>query len=504
MKATKILSLVLAAIMLCSCFLVSCGGEGDKKGDGDEIILNTNEVDQSKVLDLEKKNFNGHEFRVMSRRHSASHLDTKEIYAEALTGDKINDAVFTRNAQIEKEYNCKILQDKSYDPSTAVREPLMAGEYIYDILFDEAKQLRTLASRNLLFDFATSEYINTEKAWYDQRGLNGLNIGGKIFFLIGDGCILDDASSYLMRFNRDFIEEYDSDINLYDEVREGKWTIDRLYELMTATAKDLDGNGVLMPGEDRFGYNAERAVDWAHVAACGVTLSVMDDSGNYELPLQIKPEILDVWAALKPVITSPARLMSDTGLGTGMCVFFCCNAASLYSESSANTTYDLGVLPMPKLNEEQDEYYTTVYFFQLCSFAVPMTANNAEDYATNGFASGVEQAAYFLEVFSYYSMNILTPAFYNQVMLKQAVPDLESAEILEIALKNKLYDPVVGYNFGSIYTIFYNAGSGGQNGIPGTDVNYDTLVSQYESRVNAARKALNNYMNYITTDNSLA
>ena len=34
----------------------------------------------------------------------------------------------------------------------------------------------------------------------------------------------------------------------------------------------------------------------------------------------------------------------------------------------------------------------------------------------------------------------------------------------------------------------------------GTDVNYDTLVSTYESRVAAARKQLNSYINYITRD----
>ncbi|MBR3836847.1 MAG: hypothetical protein IKJ74_01765 [Clostridia bacterium] len=497
MKATKILSLILAAIMLCSCFLVACGGDDGKKGDGGEVILNTNEVDQSKVLDLEKKTFNGHEFRFMSRKTSHYHLDTHEIYAEELTGDKLNDAVFTRNAQLEKEYNCKITEEKTSSPASAAREPLMAGEYVADFLFDEARLLRNLAASNLLADVAKCENVNLEKAWYDENGLNGLNIGGKVFFVVGDAACLDDIASYIMRFNRDFVEEYDADIDLYDEVRKGKWTIDRLYELMNATAKDLNGDGFLMPNEDRFGYNAERAVNWAHVAACGVTVSTMDDSGNYDIPLSPKQELVDAWAALKPVLTASTRLNDDGGLNEGLCVFYCCNTGSLLN--SSESTYDLGVLPLPKLNEDQDKYYTTVYFSQLCSYCIPNTANNAEDYATNGFTSGVEQAAYFLEVFSYYSMNILTPAFYNQVILKQSVRDLESAEMVEIALENKIYDPVIGYSFGGM-NIFSAVGSANQNGIPGTDVNYDTLVSSYEAKVAAARKALTNYLNYINTE----
>ena len=35
------------------------------------------------------------------------------------------------------------------------------------------------------------------------------------------------------------------------------------------------------------------------------------------------------------------------------------------------------------------------------------------------------------------------------------------------------------------------------NTVPGTDANYDNLVSTYESRVNAARKQLQSYINYI-------
>ena len=112
-------------------------------------------------------------------------------------------------------------------------------------------------------------------------------------------------------------------------------------------------------------------------------------------------------------------------------------------------------------------------------------------------------SAYFLEVFSYYSMNILTPAFYNQVLLKQSVSDQASAEMIELAMENKVYDPIAGYNFGSI-NIYSLVGSNNQNGIPGTDVNYDTFKSTYESRVNAARKALENYINFINVGDVIA
>ena len=130
-----------------------------------------------------------------------------------------------------------------------------------------------------------------------------------------------------------------------------------------------------------------------------------------------------------------------------------------------------------------------------------MTTDYASDAETNGFESGREQAAYFLEAFSYYSRSTLTVAFYDQVLMHQMVQDADTVEMLQLALKNKHFDAVALFNFGNIgFSLFSQVGSNDQNGQIGTDVNYDTLVSTYESRVEAARKALNNYLNYISVN----
>jgi len=504
MKVTKILSLILALIMLCSCFLVACGGEEGKDKVGGEVSINTNDVDESKILDLPKlsaNGFNGHEFRFVSRKVNHVQLLTHEIYAEALTGDKINDAVFTRNSQIEKEYNCKIVEEQIASPAASAKEPLMAGEYYADLLFDEARLLRGLAGQNLLVDLSILENMNLEKAWYDKNSLSGMNIGKKIFFIVGDAATMDDRASWIMWFNKDHMEEYDSDINLYDEVRKGKWTIDRMYELMVSTAKDLNGDGYLMPGEDRMGYIAERYCNFGHMLACGITMGSVDDSGTWVIPTSPKQELVDAWAALRPLLTSPAREVSahidrfTKGLGT----FYSGNLGTAFD--LGDSTYRIGALPMPKLNEDQEEYQTGVYYSQLCTYAIPTTVEGAEDWATNGFSSGAEQVAYFFEVFSFYSMNLLSPAFYNQVLLKQVASDPESAEMIELAMQNKVYDPIAGYNFGGI-NIYSAVGSNNQNGIPGTDVNYDTLVSSYEAKVSAARKALQQYIQFTDFQNT--
>ena len=503
MKVAKILSFFLAMVMLLSVMLVACGDDDGTNNGGGSVIVETEEKDQGKQYDAEIKNLNGHEFRFYSRESTQAHLTSHEIYAEAPNGEKINDAVFQRNAQLAEKYNCSITEEKSKDIAKSVREPLQAGEYVADFLFGTAQNMRSLAAANLLADYSELSNINLQKDWWDKNAQQGLNVGGKVFFITGDAATLDDRAAWIMYFNREFIEQYKEDLNLYDEVRKGNWTIDLMYELVTNTWKEIDGQEGLTANVDRFGYITEGTTSWFHVNACNVTVSRISSSGQFEIPEQPKKDFLDVMEKLRPLLTTQYRLVSDNGtyFRKGLGTFYACNLGTAMNNGS--TTIPLGYLPMPKLNAEQDDYYNGVSFAQVGVFAIPTTVDNGEDWETNGFTSGQEQCAYFLDAFAYYSMNILTPAFYDEVLTKQAVRDAESVEMLEIALKNKVYDPVIGYNFGKMLNMFneVTTPTGVSNsGLPGSDANYDTLVSNYTSKVEAARKALQNYIKYINTE----
>ncbi len=505
MKNVRILSLILALVMLCSVFFVSCGGnEGEDAGEGGgNLIIEEETQDESKIYDAEIKNLNGHEFRFTVRDVSTNvALDTHEVYAEAPNGDKINDAVYARNSQLQEKYNCIIVEDRTSKPQTALKDPLTAGEYVTDYIFTGVSNLHGLAGSNLLADLNNVKTIDLSKAWWDQASLFGMNIAGKTFFVTGDACTLDDRAAWIMYFNKSIVKEYKSTLNLYDEVDAGRRTYDLMYEIMINTAKDGNGDGSITVGdpEDRFGYIGGGSNNRNHVQSCGVTLASVDAEGNWTIPDQPTDEILTVWEKLRPVLTTNTRMIHNAAMGdfgSGLATFYCNNLGGLMG--SGKLSIDYGILPMPKLNEQQDKYYTSVSYLQLGCYCIPNTVENAPDWGSNGFDSGVEQAAYFLEAFAYYSMQILSPAFYDQVLTKQAVRDDDAPRMLEIAVANKIYDPVLGYDFGKI-NIFPEVGTPGKNGTVGSDANYDTLVSTYTSRVQAARTALADYQSFVNAE----
>ncbi|MBP5289764.1 MAG: hypothetical protein J6Z79_07850, partial [Clostridia bacterium] len=343
MKSTKILALLLAVLMLLATALAGCSKDDGKSNKPGADVIEETEVDQSGVYDAKIHDLHGHEFYFLARSTTHQHLQVNEIYAEEQTGDKINDAVFKRNSQLEEKYNCKIIQDMNDDPATAVREQLLAGEYQYDFLYTRTSDLRRLSASNLLVDFKQLDNVDLSKAWWDQNAIEGLGIAGKAYYVMGSAGTMDERASWAIYFNKDYVDQAGLD-SPYGLVKEGKWTIDKMVEYMNATAQDTNGDGVMEIGVDRFGYVGEPLNNWMHVAACNCRLSNISSSGDIELPGTVNKDVLAAWAALKPLLTSDLRNVTDNGgFSNGKCTFYGCLSGVIFNISKKEVNW--GILP---------------------------------------------------------------------------------------------------------------------------------------------------------------
>ena len=511
MKATKLLSLLLALLMVCSLVLVACSGDGDEKKTtgGNEIVQTTEEVDPNDVWDLEAHNLQGHEFLFLVKTAAAAHLARNEVYAEELTNDTVNDAVYRRNAVLEQKYNCSIRQDTTATFWDTAREPLMAGEYTYDVFYSNFTT--AMASSNLFVDLNTLENLQFDKNWWDQNLRKGLTVAGACYFANGDASTSDERACQVIYFNRDLLERNNLE-DPYELVKSGNWTIDKMYEMSEACIHDENGDGVYVPGEDIFAYICPGTNNWVHVAACGVTLSSVSSDGDIYMAGALSNDLQDVWDELKPLLTSPHRDVSDAGsrFTSGKAAFYSMNLAAILT--MGDTTVNFGVIPFPKRNAEQEEYYTVQEAAISSSYFIPITVDKISEAQAAGFESGREMVGYFLNAMSYESRDTLIPAFYEQVVKRQMVQNQETADMVDLAVKNKVIDPVVFYDFGTMQKIFRDAGcgdgyggtGGNKNGAVGSDAKYDTLTSLYEQRLSAARTALNNYITAVEGNNNPA
>ncbi|MBE6613260.1 MAG: hypothetical protein E7632_12300, partial [Ruminococcaceae bacterium] len=158
-----------------------------------------------------------------------------DINAEEENGDPINDAQYRRNIKVEEELNVDIQTypintiDRAV-PGKELTKLIMAGDNTVDAGFvfgNSIKQL--LADPGYLHNINDCSTLDYTASWWDQRAIEELSFDGDFKILVGDISLFTSFAPMLFFFNKKVASDFKLD-NMYDLVREGKWTADKLYE----------------------------------------------------------------------------------------------------------------------------------------------------------------------------------------------------------------------------------------------------------------------------------
>ena len=156
----------------------------------------------------------------------------------------------------------------------------------------------------------------------------------------------------------------------------------------------------------------------------------------------------------------------------GQGLFWGTNVSSITTNmagSEADQIISFGVLPVPKLDEEQANYFNGINSYQSSVIGIP--SSNVENQ---------EATAYLIELLGYYSDSV-TDAYYEKTLKLQAVEEDADAEMLDLIFNNRLYDLGAIYNWGgNLIGIYSSVMRSGTN----------TLVSTFESQQTAAQTAM--------------
>ena len=456
MKRNLILALVATMLlpMFASCSETTTeeGGNSAAAADGStETVAEEAEPDKydlakEKYAALASADYAGADFGIASQ--AATGNSEKEIWVEELTGDAVNDAVYNRNLTINERFNCNITLTPG-DVNSIVRQAVQAGDGTYKLAFPNMATAASMAQVGLLMDYNKLDNLNLTEAWWDQ-GTLAMEIADKVFFMNGDINYLDNDVTYIQLFNKQLITDVGLDVP-YDLVREGKWTIDQFREMCMNVTTDLDGDGAYTD-KDRYGYVTTGEGPCTFFYGSGLSLISYDDAGVPVLNVDMDKTV----AALEKVVKiisedNITRIPSDVNVGKMMFmedrVLFYGEVLS-YIVNVRDMETAFGVLPIPKYDEMQDDYYT--YCNAISSTAtVPKTSEDL------GMITAV------LEGMAIQSYIQVTPAYYDIALSRKYARDDESAEMLDIALANRVYDIGRIYSLGGIGSIFQTLAASG-------------------------------------------
>ena len=374
-------------------------------------------------------------------------LSYNEFDVETSDGDIVNDAIWNRNRDVSERLNVNFAFVKEpglwadrLNFAKKISKSISANESAYDIVAGYSMAVATLAANGMLTDLTGTKYIDLEKPWWSKNLMDQSSVGGKLYFASGD---ISDSLLYNMMailFNKELMADNNIE-EPYQLVFDGKWTLDKLIELSTGVYRDLNGNSKKDVDSDIFGLYLWHVYPDAFFYASGLRTTEMNADGIPEIsPLFGSEKTQALLEKLCGFLydTNDAIFVGDDAelkhcyFETGRFMFS--PHEILYTATNLrNSEFDYGILPMPKYDETQEEYYTTASF-PYTLYGIPADAPDAD------MSSAV------LEALASESSRTVMPAVFEVTLKVKYSSDDSAAQVYDIIRNSMTYD------FGRVFT----------------------------------------------------
>ena len=446
MKTARITSLLLAALMLLST--VSCASGGNETKDTDPTNAVTTEPETTAApepyyLDvLSDKTFDGTTFTMIGEDYE----QRPNFCQEEMTGNVINDVVYERHMALETRYKVNIeynSQPGRKDCNNAVKDAIAAQDDTYDLVFNSM----TSGANNLILDggvvdMATLPYLDFTKPWWSQTMLKDFNYKGHTYLAVGGSSPSYYLSASVTLFNVDEAKTYGLP-DMYALVKEGKWTVDKMGELMSISKKDINGDGVIDVTNDFFPLVFSSEVGRNLYVSAGGEAVLRTEDGGFALNIGSKNSI-DILDKLHGIFADKTNTFVQDGSSAKIAEFtsghtMFAMTAMMFANMELRGMEDLyGVLPLPKLDEAQKDYITCGNPFAPCGMLIPRTVTNTE------------MSALIAEAMGFLGEEIVRPGVYNVTLHGKLAQDEQSSEMLELIYRDIVFDLCACYEFKNI------------------------------------------------------
>ena len=482
--------ILLAFALVLSLLIASCGGSGGEIASGDDENTPVGDpvenpepeaaLDAVSVLALlPEADYGGYEFKFWTSNRPNQTLEIRQAPEEEEIGEPINDALYRRDRLIEDKYNIKIaytILDDVGDMTNKTQKSVASGDNSFDIVIGDFQNVtRNLAQSGSIYDFYLIPNVDLSKSWWSKYASRDLTINGKFYFPTGDITPRFTLSPYLMMFNKQLFMDYGLDYP-YQKVLDGKWTLDALAEIIKGKGKDLNDDGKNDMG-DFYGLITEGMTAVCFYRGFGQNIiSIENGDPKITLGTQKSYEVIDRLAELfvgNDWYVDPQYRSYEEGPpfreGRTFILTQTTGNLSLFRDME----YDFGILPMPKLDDRQESYYSYCNPWGAVAVAVPKTNEN------------IERTGMLIEAFAAAGKYTSTPAQYEVTLKSKFTRDEYSELMLDIICENASYDFGPIYNWGGCFDIILNSVYKGDPIVSAFEKIQDKMQGELEKTIEA-------------------
>lgn len=449
----KMISAKLFPVLILASLLLSCGSETadtpketSAAPDAAADTVMEEPVDEALRDALPALDYGGEKVTMSVQDYGA--YTGVDVFSEAENGEIVNDAVYARNRSVEERLNIDLefvpithAWDDRSNYLTMIRSTVQAGDGAFDILHGLGYFMPGFVSDGILSDMSGLPYIDLSKKWWNSCFMDASSVDGKYYFVTGDASLTLIKNMYCIYFNQDFMTRFDIQAEeLYQEVYDGKWTMEALGAVVRDCYADLNGDGKT-DREDQFGLLLNSGNHYTGFIEA-LDVDIVERSGNdyrYVFDSEHNTEAMQVLSDLvknNPGVYYDTKGESETAYNS---LFRNGNIMMatgwlLHTDSFRSVDFKYGVLPYPKLDEGQESYKTTV----LTSYTVFSVPADCKD---------PERAAAVLEAFGSESYRTVTPAYFETALKVKYASSADTGKMFDLIRDN------ISFDFGYIYTI---------------------------------------------------
>lgn len=456
-KATAILTFILAVMMLLP-LIASCADNNNGAGEttaGTTAAQNetTGDPGETKpVPDLPDVKYTGYVFNVANDFADSTKYTTNAIMSNDLTGEPINDALYTRTQLLEEKFGVDIV-DNDVDLSS-IKNSIAAGDDLYTIATVDLSHIMEMVNAGYTLDFYDIDTIDLAKPWWDHNAEVKLSFDGSLYYTFSDFLITGLDNARATYFNKRMITNLGLE-SPYTLVTSGKWTIEKMKEMATAAVSDTNGDGKYNSSDTIGIANNATTFYEAMLTGCNAEIVKQGEDGiPYFCCFDERDFFIGVYQKLLGLFTSDnCYFITDTDTSRNMFIsgqlLFTVDTL-LMASKSRQEDIDFGILPIAKYSETQ-ENYLQVSPNPHCIMVPSVTV----DAGRTGVL--LEALSYYSSV--YYSDKALIPSYYELALKSKSATDSESADMLTLIHDNISYViKIVGTSFSDMIYSYFSIG----------------------------------------------
>lgn len=452
----KKLSLLLALLMLASA-LTACSDAPAENADSSaaapaEVAADENAPAEEIIEETEPEilpdvpegySFDGHTFTIINNDYSLSVWSQIDIGADEMTGEAINDAVYTRNTAISENYDCSIVSLKTLNLSGELPTYINANDQSIDLATVHLRTFASHAQSGYYVELGGVSSMDLTKPWYDQNSVKELSINHKLYGAATDLTLMDEQATTAMVFNKELYTDYqlaDTYGDFYQLVKDNKWDFDTMTAMVTSVSSDLDGDGTRTEN-DLYGLLYQRDTLTSFLNGFGVLCATKNADDIPEMTLMTDKGV-DVLDRIFDLVYQDDYCMHVMARWESSGLDWTLEMVKMYEQNHAllmwirladvenlrSMDIDFGILPIPMYDQAQGGYKISVNPYVGTVTCIPQSNYDPE-------ATG-----YFIELMSAESRKVLLPEYYEINLKGKVARDQESAEMLDLIFANRIYD----------------------------------------------------------------